>query len=185
MTVDEMVECLLVPGLCAGDEIAVHRGFLPGTSLPAWVIPHPCRRLRPRKQGTRRARDAVTAEKRPSPSSAASATASSASPQLARGRSGHRIIAIELGPAGVRVGLPPGSSESGLWHDPRDSRVVREAMNAAAGPKQTTHCAEHDAAALANDGRHRDRRGAARFGLGARTGRQVPPRSRPIWRLYM
>ena len=41
MTVDEMAECLLVASLRAGDEIAVHRGFLPATSLPAWVIHSP------------------------------------------------------------------------------------------------------------------------------------------------
>ena len=34
MTVDEMAECLLVATLRAGDEIAVHRGFLPATLSP-------------------------------------------------------------------------------------------------------------------------------------------------------
>jgi hypothetical protein len=39
MTIDEMAECLLVASLRAGDEIAVHRGFLPATSLPARMSP--------------------------------------------------------------------------------------------------------------------------------------------------
>ena len=41
MPVDEVAERLLVASLRAGDEIAVHRGFLPATSLPAWVIHSP------------------------------------------------------------------------------------------------------------------------------------------------
>src|SRR5215467_3672194 len=57
---------------------------------------------------------------------AAPATAPGASPKIARWRSGHRIITIELGPAGVKVALLPDGSESGLLHDPIDRRVVRD-----------------------------------------------------------
>ena len=35
MTVDQTTEGLLVASLRTGDEIAVHHGFLPATSLPA------------------------------------------------------------------------------------------------------------------------------------------------------
>jgi len=41
MPVDQMAECLLVSSLPAGDQIAVHRSFLPAMSLPAWVIHSP------------------------------------------------------------------------------------------------------------------------------------------------
>src|SRR5262249_55810969 len=48
-----------------------------------------------------------------------------ASPQNRSRAKRHRIITIELGPAGVRVALLPDGSESGLLHDPIDRRVVR------------------------------------------------------------
>src|SRR5215510_2275093 len=129
MAADEMAEGVLVSGPRAGDQIAVHRSFLPANVSPG--LGDPLTHVDAVGRGNR----APGVPAMPSPPRivrrfpAAPATAPGASPQNRSRAKRHRIITIELGPAGVRVALLPDGSESGLCTIQQTGELFATATN--------------------------------------------------------